>query len=233
MSLNRETDHVVTLRPDLDRNGEARLDPIAPELAPVPLPAPDQLAPVIRTRGRSGWVVPAAVGAAGLIASAALGGILWSTTGQRDAAVQQLKVTRATLSGTQQQLSTATADAATRKVTADYVTFYVVDSGRVLTDYEAIIACNAYSDCRTAAQQALGDMQAFQADRAAATVPPALADANGMLGDGLSAAIAADQELISGMDNNSLPKIKDGGHKFDAAMLAISKAETALGAGLR
>jgi len=113
------------------------------------------------------------------------------------------------------------------------VTLYIVDSGRVLTDYQMIVACNSYGECRTAAQQTLSDMQAFQSDRAAATVPRPLANADGMLRDGLSAAIAGLQELITGMDNDDVAKIKDGGHKVDAAMLSISKAETALGAGLK
>jgi hypothetical protein len=61
-------------------------------------------------------------------------------------------------------------------------------------------------------------------------VPPDLANADGALRDGLSAAIAAVQELITGMDNDDVGKIKDGSKKLDSALLAIGKAQAALGA---
>ena len=76
-------------------------------------------------------------------------------------------------------------------------------------------------------------MQTFQADRASATVPRSLANSDSMLGDALSAAIAGDQEFITGVDNNDNAKIKEGGSKVDAAMLSIAKAESALGAAIR
>lgn len=218
----------------------------APALHPpvqvIGLPAPQdgqQLAvaePMVapaRSRSRPRWVVPFAIGAVGVIASGTIGGFLWSTIGQRDAARHQLASTQSTLSATKQQLTAAQSDAAARKTTADYVSVYIVDGGRVLTDDENMNICSGYSQCRTAAQQALSDMQLFQSDRAGATVPSALANSDAMLGDSLSAEIAAVQLLISGMDNNDLAKIKDGWAKLDAAMLSMGKAETALGAGLK
>ena len=195
--------------------------------APVPVVAP------ARTSSRPRWVVPAAIGAVGIIASGSLGYFLWSTTGQRDAARHQLASTQATLTSTQGQLTTAQSDAAARKLTADYVSLYVADAARVLTDDESMNVCKGYSQCRTAAQQALNDMQAFQSDRSRATVPAALTNADAMLGDALTAEIAAVQEVISGMDNNNFNKIKDGWTKLDKAMLSMGKAEAALGAGLK
>ena len=76
-------------------------------------------------------------------------------------------------------------------------------------------------------------MQAFQADRKAANVPSSLSASDSSLGDALSAAIAGDQELITGMDNGDVSKIDEGGTKVDAAMLNMAKAETALGTGLK
>jgi len=178
-------------------------------------------------------VVPAAIGVVGIIASASLGYFLWSTTGQRDAARHQLASTEATLTSTQATLTTAQSDAAARKLTADYVSLYVADAARVLTDDESMNTCRGYGQCRTAAQQALNDMQAFQSDRTKATVPAALANADAMLGDALTAEIAAVQEVISGMDNNNFNKVKDGWTKLDKAMLSMGKAEAALGAGLK
>jgi hypothetical protein len=176
---------------------------------------------------------PVAIGAVGIIASGSLGYLLWSTTGQRDAARHQLASTQVLLTSTQDGLSTAQSQAAARQLTADYVSLYVADAARVLTDDESMNTCKGYSQCRTAAQQTLNDMQAFQSDRTKATVPAALANSDAMLGDALSAGIAAVQEVIGGMDNNNFAKIKDGWSKLDKSMLSIGKAETALGAGLK
>jgi hypothetical protein len=165
-----------------------------------------------------------------VIASGTLGGFLFSTVGQRDAARHQLAASQATLVATRGQLTAARADAATRKVTSDYVKLVAVDGGQAVADYGSLASCNSFGQCRTAAQQTLTDLQAFQAQRAAATVPPELANADGALRDGLSAAIAAVQELIAGADNDDIGKIKDGSKKLDAALLAVGKAEAALGA---
>ena len=255
MSINPEYDGTVTLRPY--PNGAesepaaavaayqappvttAELNPPAQTIEPAYLPEPPRFeapAPIVvaaRTTSRSRWVAPAAIGAVGIIASGSLGYFLWSTTGQRDAARHQLSSTQATLTSTQALLTTVQADAADRKVTADYVSLYVADAARVLTDDESMNVCRGYGQCRTAAQQALNDMQAFQSDRTKTTVPPALSNADAMLGDALTAEIAAVQEVISGMDNNNFNKIKDGWTKLDKAMLSMGKAEAALGAALK
>ena len=254
MSINPEYDGTVTLRPY--PNG-AEGEPVAavgvdqaPPAAPAELSAPAEAiepaylpepprfdvpaAVVVTARSsRPRWVAPVAIGAVGIIASGSLGYLLWSTTGQRDAARHQLASTQVLLTSTQDGLSTAQSQAAARQLTADYVSLYVADAARVLTDDESMNTCKGYSQCRTAAQQTLNDMQAFQSDRTKATVPAALANSDAMLGDALSAGIAAVQEVIGGMDNNNFAKIKDGWSKLDKSMLSIGKAETALGAGLK
>jgi hypothetical protein len=169
----------------------------------------------------------------GLIASGTLGYLLWSTTGQRDAARHQLASTEVTLTGTQALLTSAQADAAAKKLTADYVSLYVTDSAKVVIGDKSLNTCRGFGQCRTAAQQELNDMQAFQSDRSKTTVPAALANSDAMLGDALSAGIAGLQELISGMDNNNFAKITGGWTKLDKAMLSMGKAEAALGAGLK
>jgi hypothetical protein len=234
MAINPEIEGIVALRPE--PNGAA--DEVAVIIEPAPpssqLESPVVLRPSekpVRAHRRRGWLLPVAIGAAGLIASGPLGGFLWSTIGQRDTARHELATTQTTLTTTRGQLTAAHSEAATRKVTSDYVTFAAVESGRAMADYGTMVACNSYGECRTAAQQTLSDLQAFQIQRAAATMAPALSNADGQLRDGLSAAIAALQELITGADNNDLSKVKDGGHKLDAAFLAIGKAEAALGTG--
>jgi hypothetical protein len=205
--------------------------PEEPPAAAVAAPALYSVPAPVRSRPR--WLVSAAVAAVGLIASGALGYFLYATTGQRDAARHQLASTQATLATTKDELSAAKSDAAAKKTTADYVTLFVANNGAVQTDYENIVACNAYSDCRTAAQQLLTDLEAFQQARSSAQVPAALSTSDATLGDALSAAIAGTQEFISGMDNNDTAKIKDGGSKVDAAMLNMAKAEATLGTELR
>jgi hypothetical protein len=176
-------------------------------------------------RRRPRWIVPTVIGVIGLIASGTLGGFLFTTIGQRDTARHQLASTQATLTDTQQQL-------AARQATDAYVKLYVLNSGRVTTDYENVTACDSYVTCRTSAQDMLTDMKAFQAARSGAVVPPALANADTLLGDSLSAAMAADQELITGMDTDDSAKIKEGFKKLDAAMLSFAKAESAIAAPL-
>jgi hypothetical protein len=230
MSSNPEVDGILAFE-------LAGAEPPPPVFIPV---GPVQETPAVASpavaaarRGRPGWVLPVALGVVGLIASGTLGYFLHSTVSQRDAVQHQLVATRATLASTQQDLSTAKSDAAAKKAVATYVSLYVVDNGRVQTDYQNIINCQNYSQCRTASQQLLTDMQTFQTDRASATVPRSLANSDSMLGDALSAAIAGDQEFITGVDNNDNAKIKEGGSKVDAAMLSIAKAESALGAAIR
>lgn len=232
MAINPQIEGAVALRPE--PNG-AEAPPKEAVIVVAPTQAPEAIVEVapsekpIRPHRRRGWLLPVALGAAALIASGTLAGFLWSTIGQRDTARHQLALTQATLTTTGGQLSAAHADAATRKVTSDYVAFVAVNSGRAVTDYQTMVTCTSYGPCRTAAQQTLSDLQAFQTQRAAAIVPPALSNADGELRDGLSAAIAALQELITGSDTDDLSKIKDGAHKLDAAFLTIGKAEAALG----
>ena len=230
MAINTEIEGIVALRPE--PNGAS-----PPEAVQVvkPTVAPEVVADValsqkpIRAHRRRGWVLAVAIGAAALITSGTLGGFLVSTIGQRDTARHQFAVTQTTLMTTGEQLAAARGDAATRKVTSDYITLVAVNSGRAVADYQTLVTCTSYSPCRTAAQQTLSDLQAFQTQRAAASVPPALSNADGELRDGLSAAIAALGEFITGQDNDDLSKLKDGGHKLDAAFSTIGKAEAALG----
>lgn len=203
----------------------AALEPALPEFQRAWV-APEATIPADHARGRRGWVVAVAAGSVGLIAAGTLGYFLYSTTGQRDAALQEVASTQATLTATQQDL-------AARNVTAAYASMYIADSGRVTIDYQNLTACTSFGSCRTAAQSLLTNLQSFQSDRSTAAVPAALANSDGMLRDGLSAAIAAVQELISGMDNGNVKKFKDGWHKLEAAMLSIAKAEAALGAELK
>ncbi len=221
MSSNAEVDEIVALRPD----------PVLIEAVPELPPTIETSAPAKRSRPL--WLPSVAVGAVGLIASGTLGYFLYSTANHRDALGHQLASTQVTLVSTKQELSTAQSDAAARKAVADYVSLYVVSQGRVQTDYMTVINCDNYSQCRTAAQQLLTDMQTFQSDRASVAVPRALANSDSMLGDALSAAIAGDQELIIGADNHDLAKFKSGFNKLDAAMLSMAKAEAALGAAIR
>lgn len=178
------------------------------------------------TRKSSRWIVPAAIAIVGLIASGTLGGFLYATIGQRDAARHQLASTQATLADTDKQL-------AARKATDAYLDMYVVNSGRVMTEYQNAVACDSYVTCRTAAQDLVSALKAFQTARSSIVVPSALANADSQIGDALSAAIAGGHEWITGMDTNDMAKIKDGGKKVDDAMLSLAKAESALATVLR
>ena len=229
MSSHPEVDGIATLPVAEPVVAPANGSPV--EIAPVPAPEAPVTAAVATPEARAkparpAWIASVAVGVVGLIASGTLGYLLYSSSQQRDAALHGLATTQAAL-------KTAQSDAATRKVTADYVALYMSDSGKVEVDYQSIVACSTYSDCRTAAQQMLSDMQAFQSDRKSARVPSDLTSVDADLGDALSAAIAGDQEFILGMDNDDVAKIKEGGKKVDEAMLNIAKAQAALGSHLR
>jgi len=176
-------------------------------------------------RGRPRWIVPTGIAVIGFIVAGTLGGFLYTTIGQRDSARHQVASTQATLTDTEKQL-------AARQTTDAYVKLYVLNSGKVTTEYENVVACDSYITCRMSAQDLLADMKAFQAARSGAVVPPALVNADTLLGDSLSAAMAADQELIVGMDTNDDVKIKAGFKKLDAAMLSFAKAESAIAAPL-
>jgi len=209
----------------------AEPEPIATEAPPEPPPAVEAMAPT--RRPRPAWLVPSSVAAIGLVVAGALGFVLYTTIQQREGLHAQLLTTKTTLASTQTQLTAAQVDAAQKKVTADYVALYVADEGKVLSDYESVVGCSGYSECRTSAQQFETDMQSFQSDRKSATVPTRLESQDSDLGDALSAAIAGDQELITGMDNNDEGKWTDGGKKVDAAMLNLAKAEAAMGTALK
>ena len=238
MAINQEVDGIVVLPvpEQVAGAGNGHLEELAAPQAPDAPAAADQtpIAPAARERRpRPAWVLPAAIATVGLIVSGSLGYVLYTTIQQRDSLHTQLVATKANLTSTQGQLSAAQSDAASRKVTADYVALYVADEGKILTDYQSTIACSGYSACRTSAQQFMTDMQAFQGDRKGANVPASLSASDSSLGDALSAAIAGDQELITGMDDGDISKIDEAGTKVDAAMLNMAKAESALGTGLR
>jgi hypothetical protein len=224
MSANPQYDGVITLEPRLD------LPQLAPPEAPavVELPPPPAVylpAPTAQRRPPR-WLVPAAIAAVGLIASAMLGFLLYSTNAK-------LAVTRESLAATKVQLTNLQADAARKKQVADYVSMYTLDAGKVQTDYQQVAVCTTFSTCRTSAQQTLNDMQRFQSDRQSAQVPSELSASDSQLGDSLSAGIAAMQELINGMDTNDVKKVDAGFNQLNDAMLGIAKAESALGAELR
>jgi hypothetical protein len=210
---------MVAVQPIYQLPPPTQTPPWGAQVAVAPAQAP--AAP----RRRPRWIVPTGIAVIGLIVAGTLGGFLYTTIGQRDTVKHQLTSTQATLTDTQKQL-------AARQATDAYVKLYVLNSGKVTTDYEYVTACNSYLTCRTSAQDMLTDMKAFQAARSSAVVPAALANADTLLGDSLSAAMAADQELITGMDTNDDTKIKEGFKKVDAAMLAFAKAESAIAAPL-
>lgn len=238
MSAQLETNGIVDLRPRTDGTHQVETIPSFPSYEAA-ASALVELKPAETAKpkgGRPAWVVPGAIAAVGLIASGALGGLLVQTTNQRDAARHQLATTQAQLStantnlaSTQDQLTSTQTAASAKAVVAKYMDVYVTDGGRVQMDAQAFYACNTYAQCRPIIQQLLTDEQAFQTDRAGLTVPAELASADAMLKDGLSAAIAATHEFISGMDTDNAGQMKEGGAKFDAAMLSIGKAEVALG----
>jgi hypothetical protein len=208
------------------------------EVERQPEPEPEQVAPAAAVverprRVRPAWLATATVGAVALIASGALGYDAYAASRQRDDLYTRLVSTTATLGATQSDLASARATAASNKVIADYAAMYVADSGKAQTDYWALSNCDGFGACRTSSQQLLEDLQAFQADRKAADVPSSLTASDSSLGDSLSAAIAADQEIIAGMDTDSSAKFVDGFTKLDAAMLSMAKAEATLGAELR
>ena len=170
-STDLAVDSIVTLRPEPDGHEIPTLEPIQSEPEPAAIAATTPEHPVAARRARP-WLVPVAIGVAGVIAAGTLGGFLVSTMGQRDAARGQLATTRSTLVSTRAQLSAAKADAATRKVSSDYVSLVAVDGGKAVADYASIAACNAFGECRTAAQQTLTDLQDFRPSGPPRRCPP-------------------------------------------------------------
>ena len=245
MSTNPEVDGVVSLRPypagaegGWPQPGPAEA-PVAPPVAAVAVPVEAPVAqaaavtPAVSARRGRGWIAVVAVAVVGLIVSATLGYFLYQTTGQRDAALRQATSTQATLTSTQATLASTQQDLAARDATIAYASMYVTDSGRVRTDYQKLVSCTSFGACRTAAQSTLTDLQKFQDDRSAATVPPRMANSDAMLRDALSAAIAADQQLISGFDTFNVSRVAAGFKNLNAAMLSMAKAEIVLGPELQ
>ena len=241
MSANPEVEGIVALpvqESPVQTNGH--LIELAPQAQALPVEEPiaakieEPVAPKIKARrARPAWLASATLGAVALLATGTLGYVSFAASQQRNAAYDAFVGTKATLVATDGALSQAKADAASKKVTADYAALFVLDEGKVQLDYQNIQACSSYGACRTSGQDLLNDLQKFQADRTGAAVPSNLGSADASLGDAISAAIAADQLFINGMDSFSVSKVKDGLHKLDAAMLNLGKAQVALGNGLQ
>ena len=239
MSANPQFDGIVALpaapSPAEPTNGhKVEIAPPEPQHAPAEASVAQVqqvVAPERPKRIRPAWRATLAVGTVALLAASALGYDAYAAAAERDGVYKVLVTTATTLRSTQDQLTAAQADAQSKKVTANYVAMYIADAGRVHADYQILGSCNSFGSCRTSSQQLLDDLQKFQSDRSVATVPLSAGDAS--LGDALSAAIAADRELISGMDSGNVNKFKDGFKKLDAAMLSVGKAEAALGAQLK
>src|SRR4029077_7699894 len=133
---------IVALQPTYELPPPPQAPPWGTQVAVAPAQAP--AAP----RRRPRWIVPTGTAVLGLLAAGALGGFLYTTTGQRDAARRQLASTQATLTDTQKQL-------AERSTTDAYVKLYVLNSGKVTTDYENVTACDSYVTCRPSSQDML------------------------------------------------------------------------------
>src|SRR5205807_1521336 len=94
------------------------------EVAIFPTPVAPEPEPEVKAkRNRPRWLASASVGVVAVMATGALGYTLYATSRQRDA-------TQIHLDATQTTLTAARSDAATRKVTADYVALYIADSGK-------------------------------------------------------------------------------------------------------
>ena len=200
----------------------------APEATPAPVYAP-VFEPVARTpvvaapfKGRPAWIVPAAIAVVGLIASASLGYLFYSTNDRLEATRHQLTETQLTLDSTQKSLDGEKADAA-------YVQMFENDLGRLGADYAQVTDCDSYSSCRGDTQTMLADVQAFQEDRQAAKVPAAYANVDSMLGDGLTAEITALKQLLTSIDGRDMTKVQDGFTAVGDATLSVFKSESALG----
>src|SRR5258708_11267466 len=82
-------------------------------------------------RRRPRWIVPTGIAIIGLIAAGTLGGLLYTTIGQRDTARHELASTQATLTDTQKQL-------AARQTTDAFVRLYLLYIGKGTTDYDNV-----------------------------------------------------------------------------------------------
>src|SRR5256712_13483567 len=163
MSISPELEYIAAVAipdaPAEPRTGRAG------ELATLPLPVAPAPQPEVKAkRGRPSWLASASVGVVALFATGTLGYTLYTTSQHRDATQRQLAATQATLTAAQ-------SDAAKRKLTADYVTLYTADSGKVQLDYQNFVACNNLGSCRNPSQDLLNDLQAFQSDSTTAKGP--------------------------------------------------------------
>jgi len=167
----------------------------------------DSVPGTARSRNRRGWIALAAIAVLGLIAFGTLSGFLYAAVAERDSARHQL---------------------AARKAADLYVDMYVLNNGRVMTEYENAVVCETYAACRSAAEDLATSIEAFQRARSSAVVPAGFAKADSQIGGALGAALMGDRELIAGMDAGDVAKIKEGSTKVDKAMLSLAKAESAL-----
>src|SRR5438876_11130260 len=149
MSIDQAVDTIVTLRPDpvVQDDPERHATPRAAKEAAVITPIPEPPVPLKRQRR---WLLPVAIGVAGVIAPGTMGGVLRSTIGQRDTARHQLVTSQQAVTTTRVQLTAANTDAATRKVTSDYVRLVTGEGGQAVADYATMAACNSFGQCRTA-----------------------------------------------------------------------------------
>ncbi len=201
---------------------------VAPQYAPAAPMVFAELPAPARKKRSTGWILPVVVALIGLIASGSLGYLLYTTTNQRELALQNVAATQASLDKLQSQFNAQQADAASHKVVADYVFMVERNDTRVRLDYHTLGACKSFGACRIAVQNLYTDLQAWQSERSLAKTSPALVASDKMLGDGLSAAIAGARQFISGMDTYNIKLVIAGSKKVDAAMFSITKAESAI-----
>jgi len=214
-------------------------EPAFPAPSAPPVYAPPVYAPPFETvaaaptpvavaakRGGRGWIVPAAIAVVGVIASGSLGYLLYSTNNRLEATRHSLTETQLTLDSTKKDLA---ADLAAQKEQAAYVNLYETDLGRLSDDYTQLAGCDSFSLCKTATTTMLGDAESFQQDRQAAKVPAAYTNVDAMLGDGLTADIAALKELSAALSSKNSDRVQNGFSDVNDATLSIFKTEAALG----
>jgi hypothetical protein len=210
---------------------------------------PWRIVPVGRTkRRRSKVLLPAAIGAAGLIVAGVLAGFLVATIGQLDATRRaeasanaqlastraQLANTRTDLAGARSQLSAANQDISRRRAVEAYLSFFFTDEGLVQGSTATLeVDCRASSTgCAAGIRQIVGGVQKFQADRAAITVPPGLETANTQLQTALDQYIAGFDQLAAAVESGNQGQFGDAITKLHAADIAFAAAVSAIGASI-
>jgi hypothetical protein len=173
MSINPEFDAVVSFQPRIQevevvppepvalREPDTTLDPALPTASSAPAEVVASQPFQATTRRRPVWMIPATVAAVGLIASSTLGYFLYTTSGQRDTVTHQLASTQATLTTTKADLSAAQADAADKKVTADYTSLFIANNGAVQIDYQNTIVCQCLTPRAGVTASAAGECTPF------------------------------------------------------------------------